>query len=400
MTRPERTFPRVERLKVRNYRVLRDVEFHDLAPLTALLGPNGSGKSTVLDVFAFLHEAFTTNLATAWANRGGLRELRSRGSSGPIEIELQYHMSPDEGITSYRVLLDEEQGTLAVVDESMYWYLAQDGAPRQGILGFSRGKGSVFDENTNERADERLEPGVLAAAVLGQLGRHRRVAAFRRFVLNWYLASFDIGDLRRPAKPDLVARMSSTGDNLAGVLRRLQHEHPNRIGDIERALQRFVPNVEYVDAEDTDEGAVVISLKDRPFAEPVLPTFTSDGTLKLLAYLTVLRDHESASVIALEEPENHVHPRLLYSLAEEARGASGASQLLVATHSPQFADALRPDELWTMYRADDGYARTVRASSLPRLVAMVEAGGSLGDLWMEGYFGVGDPLSGADRQHE
>ena len=45
---------RIERLRVRNFRALRDVEFRNMRPLTALLGPNGSGKSTVFDVFAFL----------------------------------------------------------------------------------------------------------------------------------------------------------------------------------------------------------------------------------------------------------------------------------------------------------------------------------------------------------
>jgi len=34
--------PRIESLKVENYRALRDVEFKDLTPMTVLLGPNGS----------------------------------------------------------------------------------------------------------------------------------------------------------------------------------------------------------------------------------------------------------------------------------------------------------------------------------------------------------------------
>ena len=59
---PHQTVPRVEYLRVQNYRVLRDVEFKNLTPLTVLLGPNGSGKSTVFDVFAFLSECFTDGL--------------------------------------------------------------------------------------------------------------------------------------------------------------------------------------------------------------------------------------------------------------------------------------------------------------------------------------------------
>lgn len=57
--------PRVRRLKVRNFRALREVEIRNLTPLTVLLGPNGSGKSTVFDVFAFLSECFSSGLRRA-----------------------------------------------------------------------------------------------------------------------------------------------------------------------------------------------------------------------------------------------------------------------------------------------------------------------------------------------
>ena len=73
------TPPRIERLKVRNFRALRDVELTHLTPLTVLLGPNGSGKSTVFDVFAFLAECFENGLRRAWEKRGRARELKSRG---------------------------------------------------------------------------------------------------------------------------------------------------------------------------------------------------------------------------------------------------------------------------------------------------------------------------------
>ena len=36
---------RIESLKVRNFRALRDIEFKNLSPVTVLLGPNGIGFS-------------------------------------------------------------------------------------------------------------------------------------------------------------------------------------------------------------------------------------------------------------------------------------------------------------------------------------------------------------------
>jgi len=41
--RADMDVPRIESLRVENYRALRQVEFDKLTPMTVLLGPNGSG---------------------------------------------------------------------------------------------------------------------------------------------------------------------------------------------------------------------------------------------------------------------------------------------------------------------------------------------------------------------
>jgi len=133
------------------------------------------------------------------------------------------------------------------------------------------------------------------------------------------------------------------------------------------------------------DGKLIVRLKEEGWEEPIRPENISDGTLQLLGYLVALQD--PASVLLLEEPENQVHPRLHYSLAEEA-GRSTSGQVLVATHSPRFVDAMQPEEVWMFSRGEDGYAKVDRGADLPILVSMVESGGSLGDLWTEGYFPV------------
>ena len=75
--------PRIEYLRIQNFRALRDVEFDGITPMTVLLGPNGSGKSTVFDVFGFLSECFDSGLRRAWDRRGKAREIKTHGSEGP-----------------------------------------------------------------------------------------------------------------------------------------------------------------------------------------------------------------------------------------------------------------------------------------------------------------------------
>jgi predicted ATPase len=151
--------------------------------------------------------------------------------------------------------------------------------------------------------------------------------------------------------------------------------------------------LEKVDAELMADGRLLLEIKDAPFERPILAKFASDGTLKMLAYLTVLYDPAPPKLIGIEEPENYLHPRLLPELAEECRNASAGTQLLVTTHSPFFVNALKASELWVLYRDDKGYTQARRASDMRGVVKFMENGASLGDLWTENYFEVGDPLT-------
>ena len=124
----------------------------------------------------------------------------------------------------------------------------------------------------------------------------------------------------------------------------------------------------------------------------MLARFASDGALKMLAYLVLLYDPEPPPFIGIAEPENFLHPRLLYELAEDCREASERTQLLVTTHSPFFLDALRPKEVRILWRDEDGHTQARCVDQIRGVGSFVDAGAQLDDLWMEGQFRVGDPL--------
>jgi len=158
-------------------------------------------------------------------------------------------------------------------------------------------------------------------------------------------------------------------------------------------LAERVPRLEKVEAEFLADGRLLLRLKDAPFAEPILAKFASDGTLKMLAYLTVLNDPQPPLLIGIEEPENHLHPRLLPGLAEECRQASSRSQMFVTTHSPFFVNGLHPEETWVLFRDQHGFTQAENTAKLSVIPPLMKHGALLGQLWMEGHFGVGDPLT-------
>jgi len=155
-------------------------------------------------------------------------------------------------------------------------------------------------------------------------------------------------------------------------------------------------------ADSMPDGRLLLQIKDAPFERPILSRFASDGTLKMLAYLTVLNDPEPPQFVGIEEPENFLHPRLLPELAEECRAATARSQLLVTTHSPFFLNGVKPAEVRVLYRDELGYTQAVRASDIRGIPEFVHAGAAMGHLWLEGHLGVGDPLvnEGAPQNQE
>ena len=387
---------RIEYLKVQNFRALRSVEFKDLTLLTVLLGPNGSGKSTVFDVFAFLAECFELGLRRAWDKRGRGKELTSRGENGPIVIEIKYREKPGQPLITYHLAVAERNGAPIVVEEWLSWKRGRFGFPFR-FLDYKEGQGQAISGALPDKQDQRIEiplnaPDLLAVNALGQFAGHPRVAALRQFITGWHVSYLSADSTRGQPEAGPQEQLSKTGDNLANVIQYLAEQHPERLEHIFKVLSRRVPHIEKVLADTMPDGRLLLQIKDAPFSQPVLARFASDGTLKMLAYLVLLHDPSPPPFIGIEEPENFLHPRLLWELAEECRAASERTQLLVTTHSPFFLNALHPKEVRVIWRDKQGYAQTQYVENMKSVQAFMAQGALLGHLWMEGHFKVGDPL--------
>jgi predicted ATPase len=377
--------PRLVRLHAERYRALRSLDLAGLTPLTAFLGPNGSGKSTILDVFGFLAECFSSGLRQAWEKRGRFRELRTRGAEGPIVIEVEYQEGPGLSRLTYHLEIDEGAGGPFVAEE---WL--GPGNPSLRLLDFHAGVGLVLDEADNareERSQERLSSSeAIAVNTLGQLYRYRRIGTLRRFIIDWHLSALSADGGRAAAETGPQEHLSANGENLPNVIRYLRENHSEQLSQILAALVRCVPSLEGIGTDLTADGRLSLLVKDTPFVDPIPARFASEGTMKLLAYLTLLHDPVPPRLIGIEEPESHLHPRLLDELAEECRQASARTQLLISTHSPFFVNGLRAEEVWTLSRDEQGYSRARRASEIRGIAEFLEEGALLGDLWLEGHF--------------
>jgi predicted ATPase len=167
---------------------------------------------------------------------------------------------------------------------------------------------------------------------------------------------------RRPSSLDVADVLEPDGSNLAAVLYRIQAETATptepkgAIADVLADLSEIVPGVidlNVVRDEQRREYRLDIRVRD---GLELSSRVVSDGTLRVLALMTLLHDPAQRGVICFEEPENGVHKRRLQSLirklkdacadphADEVDQDAPLLQMIVNSHSPVVAQTVR-DEL-------------------------------------------------------
>lgn len=383
----------IEAIEIHNYRLFRAATLSELPRMCVVVGANGSGKSTLFDVFSFLKDALTQNVSAAVARRGGFQELVSRGEKGPIGIEIKFRESGGR-LATYELQIAADRGKPVVEREVLKFRRGQYGRPWH-FVDFSRGRGTAI---TNEsaygqegveaaRAEHVLDdPSVLAIKGLGQFKEFRVVAEFRSLIENWHISDFHIGEARPSAEAGYAEHLSTQGENIAQVAQYLFEHHRERFDQVLKVMSQRVPGVTRVEAKATEDGRLVLRFQDGSFKDPFIARYVSDGTIKMFAYLVLLYDPRPHPLLAVEEPENQLYPELMHELVEEFRDyARRGGQVFVSTHSPDFLNGARLEEIYWLVKRD-GFTTIRRASESENLRSLVEAGESPGTLWRQGLF--------------
>ena len=383
----------IETLEIKNYRLFRDAKLEGLPQLVIVVGANGSGKSTLFDVFSFLREALTQNVPQAVARRGGFRELVSRGGEGPIGITVKFRESGGR-LATYLLEIASDEGRPVVHREILRFRRGQYGQPWH-FVDFSRGKGTAItneavygEPNVEAERKEYVldEPGVLAIKGLGQFKEFRIVSEFRSLIENWHISDFHISDARPSAEAGYAEHLSTRGDNVAQVAQYLYEHHPDQFNQVLEVMSQRVPGVTQVEARPTEDGRLVLRFQDGAFKDPFIARYVSDGTIKMFAYLVLLYDPKPHPLLAVEEPENQLYPELLHELVEEFRDyARRGGQVFVSTHSPEFLNGAKLEEIYWLVKKD-GFATVQRASDSELLRNLVAEGDLPGALWKQGLF--------------
>jgi predicted ATPase len=424
---------KIEGIRIRNFRALKDVTFGklwslqktaSLTPMTAVIGKNGVGKSTLFDAFGFLADCLKSGVEEACDlhGRGGFDRIRSQGQKGPIEFEVYYKEERNSRPITYEISIDiDSSGRPYVQKERLrqrrkgqkhgwpFSFLVLNEG--KGIAWKGEKEGKQIDEakekfdllqfmesiKMGESQEESKETEVvelenkrkLGIATLGSLKQHPRISAFRRFIEGWYLSYFTPDAARSLPLAGAQKHLNIHGDNLGNVVQFMEREHPRRFQMILDRIARKIPGVDKIDTDKTPDGRLLLRFNDKGFKDPFYAQQMSDGTLKVFAYLLLLDDPTPLPFLCIEEPENGLYHKLLETLATELRmhatGQKGGAQIFITTHQPYFVDALEPQEVWVLEKGEDGFVTIRRASDDETVKNMVAAGLPLGGLWYSDY---------------
>ncbi|MEJ2045816.1 MAG: AAA family ATPase [Reinekea sp.] len=392
----------IESIRLKNFKSFADAKMRNMPKFCVIVGANGSGKSTLFSVFEFLREALASNVHTALAKLGGSRgfhEVRSRGATGNIEIEIKFREKENAPLVTYYLEVGKQHGRPVVAREILKYRRGSGGRPWH-FLDFTNGEGeavtneveSITDVADLDREHQKLRsPDILAVKGLAQFERFPAVMTLGTLIENWHISDFHISRARPEQEAGYAEHLSREGENLSLVTEYLHNRHSKTFQTILQKLTERVPGITSVDAKTTEEGRVLLRFQDGAFEDPFLARYVSDGTIKMFAYLVLLYDPNPHPLLCVEEPENQLYPALLWELAEEFRAyAERGGQVFVSSHSPDFLNAVEIDEVYWLVK-ENGRTAIKRASDDPQLKAFINEGDQMGYLWKEGFFQGAEP---------
>jgi predicted ATPase len=387
---------RIESVRIKNFKVLQNIEIKDISSMAVFVGKNGVGKSTIFDVFDFLQDCLEQNVKKALELRGGFREVVSRGhSNDPISFEIKFRPEKNLPLVTYILDVSNKSDRPVVSREVLQYRRGRNGATWR-MLDFANGQGtaisgrvSSYDDvkhGENMRAQKLESPDILAIKGLGQFSDFETVTTFRKMVENWVVSDFRIQEARSTDQKAVYSEhLSHSGENLSQVAKFIYETQPEIWITIQEKMKNHIPGIEDIQTIRTEDNRLLLKFKDGTFKDPFLSRYTSDGTIKMFAYLLLLHDPNPCALLCVEEPENQLYPEMLDVLAEDFRAYSNQGQIFISTHSPDFLNAVAPEEVIVLEK-EKGFTVARKLSEDKEVRSLFEGGDKLGWLWKQGFF--------------
>ncbi len=344
---------RLKAVHLKNFLSFLDVSVQ-LDDLVVLVGANSTGKSNFVDALRFIHEAVTIGLDAAITRRGGISAVRRSTPGGrPPDVEVSYTVALSSSEVRYSIVIEAARGG--------DWNLKSETCEVFSLAGgwlssYGRNATSLsfsgFSFETNELVELMAASNAL---VLPLFAAVEPFAEFYRFLGGISAYAIYPEALRRPQLPLPSYPLDEHGENLTSVLKSMRDRKRQEADIIRDALAAVVPRVvNYRVGSSGGYLSIAIAYLQEGKEAWFEAARCSDGTLRLLGLLVALHQTPPRSLIAIEEPEQTVHPGASAFICDEVVEAAHRSQVLITTHSPDIMSRMPIESLRVVEMTDRG----------------------------------------------
>jgi len=326
---------------VSKYRSITEAYKLPLEEYVVLVGPNNAGKSNVLRAMVLSLKMLTEG---RWARQTGRRPSRYRHR--PFE-DFDYRWSRDfplslqeekpDGVSAFTLEFELTSEELDLFNEQISVRLNSNLKMKVSM----RPRGAKLEVLMQGKAKQRLMEHIDDV-----------VAFIAERVSVQYIPSIRTSDIAVEVVENMLGRelqLLEQDDNYHRLIESIEAAQQPILRDIEgrltQTIQSFIPDVQSISL-DTRELRRAIRRSCRVIVNDGTSTdleLKGDGIQSLTA-ISLLRHATETSlkgrnlILAIEEPESHLHPGAIHKLAEVLQEIAASQQVIVTTHSQELVD--------------------------------------------------------------
>lgn len=345
----------IERIIIENYKSIRKLDLA-LRPINILIGANGAGKSNFISFFELINRIYEGNLYE-YSVKKGANNLLYRGIK---HSEIIYGLLDFDNRKVYRFEISARN------DQSLW----------VSKVGFSLNT----KEDINKNYENWGQPALLENM------DDFAVDYLKDLRIYHFHDTSDTSPIKQIGQLDDNQYLRKDASNLAAFLYMLQQKHPDNFRRIEMTIRSIAPFFERFDLKPRQLNTNQIKLEWREQeSDMYLDAYNlSDGTLRFMAFATLLLQPNPPKTIIIDEPELGLHPFAIHKLAALLQKASATSQIIVSTQSVEFVNQFVPEDVITVDRADgQSVFHRLEADQLQHWLGSF----ALGDIWQKNVIG-------------
>jgi len=352
---------------VENFRSITAARKIPLSGLTTLVGPNNEGKSNILRALVFAMGHLTgarphpirfrdgrqiravnwrarESMRYHWSNDCPLKLQKSGDSASKITLEFEFS---DKDISEFYTAVGSRlNGTLPLSllfnKDSVNVSIAKPGRGGKAL----NAKATRIAQFLASKIDIQYIPAVRTAGSAVQIVEELVAGELAKIESDpkYQQALADISALQQPVLEALSKSITAT-------------------------MRGFLPNIK--------KASIVIPEQDRSFALRGISSISLDdgvetdigvkgdgvqslAALALMRHSSLSRSEGKEILIALEEPESHLHPAAIHQLRNVLGELSSHSQVILTTHNPIFTNRDDPGQNIIVVKNRAYPARTVK----------------------------------------